>query len=356
MADTPAPKVNMAILAERLGISKSAVSRALRNDPRISEKQRQRVIELAQKMGYRRDPLVAELMAQLRKHGDRAITHTLAILHCYPEKEIGLNHQVFPQFVAGIRRRAAFHGYGCDEFWLSDKSLTPSRLDKILETRGIRSVVLVGLLEASPMIKKFREPLEKRSCVVAGGRIDDPAFSYCCADHFLVVQEAVNRAIAMGSRRPALMLSHRVDELVGRRFSAAFYECQSVLPKEDRLPVFATKNRMDRAQDEIRSWIKKYRPDVIFGFNFSIFKAAVEGLGLRIPEDVGIVLLDHKPTAVNAGCAHMHQHNDVVGEQAVDLLVSLVNNHESGLQSLRRSAMVEAQWVPGSTLVDKTKR
>ncbi len=354
MTDQTSPKINMAVLAEKLGISKSAVSRALRNDPRISEKQRHRVIELAQKMGYKRDPLVAELMSQLRKQSDRAITHTLAIIHSYPNKEIGVNHQVFPQFVEGIKQRAKFHGYGCDEFWLSDKSLTPARLDKILETRGIRAVVLVGLFEAAAVIRRYREPLERRSCVVAGARLADPSFAYCCSDHFWVTQEAMRRVVEMGYKRPALLISKFVDMLVGQRFSAAFIKGQEALRQEDRLPCFLSEDLMERVQPEIKQWIKKNRPDVLIGFNFSIFQKALADLGLKVPEDVGILLLDHKPRAAAQGCAYMHQHNEVVGEQAVDLLISLVNNHESGLQTLRRSAMVEADWHPGATLIDRT--
>ncbi len=46
------PKVTMDEIAERLGISKAAVSLALRNQPGVSESTRQAVVEMAERVGY----------------------------------------------------------------------------------------------------------------------------------------------------------------------------------------------------------------------------------------------------------------------------------------------------------------
>ena len=57
---------NMQQIADAAGVSKSAVSLALRNDPRIPESTRKRIQTVADKMGYRRNPVVDSLMTQLR--------------------------------------------------------------------------------------------------------------------------------------------------------------------------------------------------------------------------------------------------------------------------------------------------
>jgi len=46
-------KVTLTVLAEKLNLSPSTVSRALKNDKRISERVRKQVVELANEMGYR---------------------------------------------------------------------------------------------------------------------------------------------------------------------------------------------------------------------------------------------------------------------------------------------------------------
>jgi transcriptional regulator with XRE-family HTH domain len=57
--------VSMADVAKAARVSKNAVSLALRGDPQISESTRRRIEEAAKKLGYRRNPVVGELMARL---------------------------------------------------------------------------------------------------------------------------------------------------------------------------------------------------------------------------------------------------------------------------------------------------
>ena len=55
------------------------VSLALRRAPRISAATRERVLAAAERLGYRRNPLVAALMADLRgKKARGAEAHTIA--------------------------------------------------------------------------------------------------------------------------------------------------------------------------------------------------------------------------------------------------------------------------------------
>lgn len=72
----------MTDLAARLGISTSTVSRALRNDPRISAAMRERVRAAARDSGYVPNPLVSALMASRRK-GSGGEVDTVALVTDY---------------------------------------------------------------------------------------------------------------------------------------------------------------------------------------------------------------------------------------------------------------------------------
>ena len=61
-------------VATHLGISHATVSRALRNDPRITEAVRLSVVKAANKLGYKRDPRLAELMSHVRATKARALS------------------------------------------------------------------------------------------------------------------------------------------------------------------------------------------------------------------------------------------------------------------------------------------
>ena len=57
----PLQKVTIYDLAKELNTSASTVSRALQNHPRISEKMKKAVSELAEKMNYHPDPVAHHL-------------------------------------------------------------------------------------------------------------------------------------------------------------------------------------------------------------------------------------------------------------------------------------------------------
>ena len=46
-------------------------------------------------------------------------------------------------------------GYSLDEFWLHDKNLDGNRLNKILRTRNIRGVIVVGLMKENRLPDRF---------------------------------------------------------------------------------------------------------------------------------------------------------------------------------------------------------
>jgi len=80
VAAKPIKAPRMEEIAVRLKISAATVSRALRNDPRISEPVRQRVRETAAAMGYRPNPLVSALMASRRRRGGNGEVDTIALV------------------------------------------------------------------------------------------------------------------------------------------------------------------------------------------------------------------------------------------------------------------------------------
>jgi LacI family transcriptional regulator len=69
----------MSQLAARLGVSKNTISLALRHDPRVSAPTRQRVQRLAEQLGYAKNPVVAQLMAELRKTQPAGYQRTFAL-------------------------------------------------------------------------------------------------------------------------------------------------------------------------------------------------------------------------------------------------------------------------------------
>ncbi|RYD40551.1 MAG: LacI family DNA-binding transcriptional regulator, partial [Verrucomicrobiaceae bacterium] len=79
-------RVTMGVLAKRLGLSESTVSRALKGDTRIGEETRARVAKLAADLGYRPNPMISALMAVRGKRGGSEVG-TVALVTDYHGQE-----------------------------------------------------------------------------------------------------------------------------------------------------------------------------------------------------------------------------------------------------------------------------
>ena len=98
--------VRMAEIAQRLGVASSTISRALRNDPRISVELRKRVRSVADELGYQPNPLVSALMANRRRRGSGGAVDVIALVTNYGGRKDWRTKDVCRWEYEGIERRA----------------------------------------------------------------------------------------------------------------------------------------------------------------------------------------------------------------------------------------------------------
>ncbi len=339
--------VTMADLAREVGLSRNAVSLALRGDPSIPPATRERIRAAANRLGYSVNPTVAQLMSELRKSGIRRARHTLALCNAYPERTAFRSHPTLPTYVAGCRQRATQQGYGIDEFWLHDPTLDGDRFNEILHARGIRGLIVIGMMEENRLPARFATTWARHACVVTGVRTHEPTLSFCCVDHHALVLQAVEAALALGYRRPGLVLDARIDRLVEGRFSAGMWVGQQALPPRQRVKSFVDVSAAHDDPAPFFRWLEKEKPDVIFTLYHRV-RRWVESRGLRVPQDIGLIQLERRRERDD--WAGMDQHNDRTGEAAVDMLISMLQNQESGVPEYPRATLIGATWVDGATV------
>ncbi len=339
-------RVTMSLIAEQAGVSKNTVSLALRHDPQIPVKTRQRIERIAKSLGYAKNPVVAHLMTELRKSHPAGYHRTLALLNANQDAHAFTDHPTVPAYVEGCRRRAASHGYKFDEFWLHDPQLNDTRLARVLRARGIRGIIIVGLMKENRLPERYASLWEQHTCVVTGVRTHHPTLPFCCVDHHALVLEAVEQALALGYRRPALVVDELIDQLVDGRFSSGMWIGQQNLPVKNRIPGFRTVETARTDQTAFASWLDHYKPDVLFTL-YHFVRPWVEALGLHVPRDIGLIQLELRRGS--EGWAGMDQHNDLTGEAAVDMLVGMLHNNEIGPPPFPRATLISSSWIPGKT-------
>src|SRR5690242_15489714 len=122
---------NIRAIAKRSGFSRTTVSLALRNHPKIPEETREKIKTVAKEMGYRPNPMVSVLMSQLQKSKKQQSTIGFLISSQNLQqwrRENGLEMELFE----GARKRAADLGYELEPFSVAESGMTSQRLNKIL--------------------------------------------------------------------------------------------------------------------------------------------------------------------------------------------------------------------------------
>ena len=340
MSDSPTIRT----LAKSAGVSKTTISLALRNHPRIRPEVRERIQRLAADAGYHANALVANLFAQLRSSKTTVYQSTLGLLCVAKDPSELETVATFRSWIAGCRARATEQGYGFDQLWLHEPGITPTRLVKILDTRNICGLAVAGFYEGEAIPREF-DPIWHRSAAVAiGTRPVWPVIHFVSNDQYVTVFRAVREVAELGYRRLGLCLGTHIDNIVENKFTAGFHAAQQRLGLEQSVPVF---DLQADGKKLFTAWLKRYNPEVILTIHTEV-KEWVAALGLKVPDDIGLVQLDKSnETDTWAG---MQQNSELIGRSAIDMVIGQIHRNESGLPPVQKSMLINSTWSPGSTL------
>ena len=286
-------------------------------------------------------------MAQLRGGAEQRHKATLALLNANQDRDAFRVHPTIPTYVLGCKRRAEATGYSLDEFWLHDPNLDGEGLNKILRARNIRGVIVVGLMNDNHLPERFLPTWNEFPSVVTGVRTRDPALSFACTDHHVLAQRAVENAVRLGYQRPGLVLDGVIDQLVECRFTAGYLIGQRKLPTAQRLKPFYAVSEARKDPALFEKWFEKEKPDLILTL-YHVVRRWLEEMGVQAPRDIGLAQLERREK--HADWAGMDQHNDIVGEAAVEMAISMIHNNERGVPLFPRATLIGSTWVHGATV------
>jgi DNA-binding LacI/PurR family transcriptional regulator len=330
------------------GLSKAAVSMALRGDPSIPESTRLRVSRTAEEMGYRKDPQLDKLMGYLRGRKRVKVQAVLAVLSLY-EAERGLEVRSFSmkRALPAMAHRAERYGYRLAEFSLLEEGMTPRRLRDILVARGIEGVILPGAPTWRARLEFDFDPFS----VVALGYSISGDFHRVCQHQYAEMFAILRRLEALGYRRPGLALHPDTDERTLHHYSSAFLWSQERRPPEARVPILL---RNDLGERAFGAWFRAHRPDIVLAQRppATEYLAWLRSLGEDVPATTGFASLDLDDSLVPP-VSGMRQDNEGVAAAAVDLVVAQILRAERGRPRRPRVVMIEGSWVDGATTLDR---
>ena len=330
----------MADVARRVGVHPATVSRALRNDPRITPAQRENVQRIAAEMGYRKNALVAALMSVRRSRRAPAYQATLAFVTRYPAGRAPFFRSEFGQLLAGARARALAQGYRVEEFNVHDPALSTARSTAILLSRGVRGVIVAPL-------HSIHEPVEldwaQFSAVAIGYSLRGVPLSRISPHHFNGLTLAAGQCRAAGRTRLGLVLPRRVHEKVQKRWLAALLLDQAEHPGPTVPPLLLD----EWTEAEFAAWFGRHRPDAVLCINASVLQDWLRRLGPAAHE-VALVSLDWRPR--DRGVAGIEQDYPHIGATAVDTVIGMLHRNEPGPPPQPLTLLLDGVWTPGRTL------
>jgi LacI family transcriptional regulator len=346
------PRVTQTDIGRAAGVHNTTVSLALRNSPLIPEATRERIQALAAQMGYCPDPALRALVAYRNARREKRQDITLAYVTNWATRW-GWKELVFQdQCHAGAKKSAAAHGYNLEHFWLGEAGMSMVRLNHMLVHRGIRGVVLAAHDRGDQLPGMDWSRL---SAVKIGAFPQAAALHQVTLDYAGVAGLALQRILQTGRRRVGFVIPPAWDQACGQAWSRAFAAEQALLPSRDRLPILrlppagpaasATPLPPEHTQ-RLARWHDQNQPEAIVSFTPLVLEHLAR-LRLAAPRDFAFVDLCLGDRPATAG---IRPNYGRVGEIAVELLATQLEQNISGLPAVPTITAVTGTWVEGNSL------
>lgn len=336
----PAPTIRS--LAALAGVSRTTVSLALQNHPRLPEGTRKRIQRLAAEQGYRQDPVVATLMNKLRTARTTRPAERLTFVSTWPVytgwQQRYVNEACFFQ---GVKERAFELGYDVDHICCTDAGMTPRRLSRILYTRGVRALVIAPAFEVGT---KLELEWEHFAAATIGYTVASPELHRVSHAHYNGMFTVLRELGKKGYRRIGYVTRSEQDERVNHNWLGSLLAHQAYVAPADRVtPLLAP----DLSKATFRTWLERERPEAIIS-NLVDPLPLLRELNYNVPGDMGYASIDLSTSAFDV--AGIDQLPVRVGAMAADLVIKQVQHNEFGVPKFPVDLRIDGVWRDGGTV------
>jgi DNA-binding LacI/PurR family transcriptional regulator len=245
--------------------------------------------------------------------------------------------------LAGAQEQARLQGFQIEEFPFYAAGMTPSRFNQVLWNRGIVGLIVAPLRNGMDTL-----PIDwnKFAAVGLAFSLKQPAIPRVGSDHANAVRLAIRECRARGYKRIGLALT---EDLIGRVEEQwlANYLVEQVHPRAHRHPSPLIVKHWSK--ESFLSWFRSEKPDaIITGGDPESVIGWVGALGLRVPNNVGVVSLDlHVRDGSVAG---INQYSEDVGAAVVNYLIGMLHRNERGQSEHEIRVHIMGNWVEGATV------
>lgn len=331
-------------IARAAGVHQTTVSMALRDHPRISAKTKTKIQRLAERMGYRPNPLVSALMSYRRSRRRVDGKMPIAFLTAFPHRDEWRENPLFDHIFAGAAERVTKFGYKLEPFWLRQPGLTPSRLSHILVSRGINALLVAPV---PPHSRELELTWDKFALATIGVTLTKPELHHVASNHWHGTRTAFEICQQRGYQRIGFASFSDGYFNVQQKRVGALLSAQTTLPVRQRIPPCLGS---DFDPTGLRRWFQKWRPDAIVTLDVEFVRETLEGDGVRSPDDYGLVHLGCATVQPGQWHSGIFEDPKLIGATAADILMGVHMRNERGVPTNPQEVLVRGKWVEGRSL------
>ena len=321
-------------VAEAAGVSKSLVSLALGNKPGVKAETRQRIIDVAQRMGYRRNQWASALVGGPTRTIGVALTD--------------LSNAYYTDVAVAIEEHAERADYGIVlVHGRRNTERLAAQLERLVALR-VDGIVLVGSWVSSAHLARLAD----RVPIVVVGRLPDevPGVDTVRNDDELGARLAVEHLVERGHRRIVHVSRSDRPASIGRR--AGYRDSMRAAGLESEIRIIGPKHWAAQWDEILESLVADPNaPTAVFASNdqaaHHVLVSALDA-GIEVPDDLAIIGYDNSTlsTATRPDLTTIDQPRTLMGEQALDLLLSRMADNAAPQQHLVATPVLLAR---GST-------
>jgi LacI family transcriptional regulator len=308
-------------IAKKLKISASTVSRALNNNPIISEATRERIKKTAAEMGYRPNILAANFRTKK--------TNTIGVIVPY------INRHFFSSVISGVEEVAYKNGFAVtisqsnDNFEKENKiahTLFANRVDGLILSIGMKTTTFDHLFLFSdrniPLVffDRVVDEIQAHKIVV-----DDFGGGYRATKH--LIDQGAKRIAHIGGPLNLKIYQNRQE---------GFYKAlkEAGLEIDESLIINNNLTRTDGTNAVKKLLQNKELPDAIFCANDTTALSSIICLrekGIKIPDKIAIVGFSNEPFTelVTPSISTIKQPGFSMGKKAAELIIDQIHHKKA---------------------------
>jgi LacI family transcriptional regulator len=335
----------MRTIASSAGVSPMTVSRALRGEPNVDPETAQRIRDVAENLGYRRNLLVSTVMSTVRGAKQPLCSHIIAFLTVDVASFPPVQRWASQLYFQGAQKRAAECGFVVEKFTMKPQSDESRAVSQILYARNIRGLLVGPLCRSCGHLSLDWKEFASSAISI---NLVKPDLNRCSVDMVQAVNLAIRNLRRLGYQRIGFALSPLHVALSHHRSRAMFLDYEYQIPPERRV-----KPIDDWSAAGVAAWLREEKPDVLIGHGDELLSWLNE-LQIDVPHDIGYVDIS-MVMGSNAPFAGVTFDYERVGAAAVDMVISNLLRNVYGVPPQPIHCYIQGKWQDGPTVCQQSR-